>query len=226
VLVFEPSLPGGALKTSRKGVGQFELVARGVSAHAGLDPGKGVSAVRELARQIIAIDDLQDPGRGVTLTVGVVSGGTRANVVPAEARATIDARAVTRADAERVQRTMTSLQPAIAGARLEVTGGFDRPPLERSPAIAQLFEEARAAAGEMGISLDEGSAGGGSDGNFTAALGVPTLDGFGAVGDGAHAVHEHVDIDALAPRAATIAALLHRLSRAPAHHGAGAGGRP
>ena len=105
VLVFEPSLPGGALKTSRKGVGQFELIARGVSAHAGLDPGKGVSAVRELARQIVAIDDLQDPANGVTLTVGIVSGGTRANVVPAEARATIDARAITRADAERVQRT-------------------------------------------------------------------------------------------------------------------------
>ena len=106
VLVFEPSLPGGALKTSRKGVGQFELIARGVSAHAGLDPGKGVSAIRELARQILAIDDLQDPASGVTLTVGVVSGGTRANVVPAEARATIDARAITRADAERVQRAM------------------------------------------------------------------------------------------------------------------------
>src|SRR5688572_7778986 len=130
VLVFEPSLPGGALKTSRKGVGRFELVARGVSAHAGLDPGKGVSAIRELARQIIAIDDLQDPANGVTLTVGLVSGGTRANVVPAEARATIDARAITRADADRVQRMMRALQPQIAGASIVVAGGFDRPPLE------------------------------------------------------------------------------------------------
>lgn len=211
VLVFEPSLPGGALKTSRKGVGQFEMITRGVAAHAGLDPGKGISAIRELARQITAIDDLQDPASGVTLTVGMVSGGTRANVVPAEARATIDARAITRADADRVQKLMHALQPQIAGADVEVTGGFDRPPLERTPAIVKLFEQARSVAAEIGVRLEEGSAGGGSDGNFTAALGIPTLDGFGAIGDGAHALHEHVDIDALVPRAATIAGLLSRL---------------
>jgi len=215
VLVFEPSLPGGALKTSRKGVGQFEMITRGVSAHAGLDPGKGISAIRELARQIISIDDLQDPANGVTLTVGIVSGGTRANVVPAEARATIDARAVTRADAARVQRVMHALQPQLAGASVQVSGGFDRPPLERTPAIVALFEQARAVAADIGVTLDEGSAGGGSDGNFTAALGVPTLDGFGAIGDGAHALHEHVEIDALIPRAATIAGLLERLVRRP-----------
>ena len=213
VLVFEPSLPGGALKTSRKGVGQFEMVARGVSAHAGLDPGKGVSAVRELARQILAIDDLQDPANGVTLTVGVIAGGTRANVVPAEARATIDARAITRADAERVQRQMRALTPRIPGASLEVTGGFDRPPLERTAGVERLFLLAKNAAADIGVTLAEGSAGGGSDGNFTAALGVPTLDGFGAIGDGAHALHEHVEIDALVPRAATIAAVLDALLR-------------
>jgi glutamate carboxypeptidase len=213
VLVFEPSLPGGGLKTSRKGVGQFEMIARGVSAHAGLDPGKGVSAVRELARQIIALDDLQDPASGVTLTVGVVSGGTRVNVVPAEARATIDARAITRADAERVQRTMHALKPVLGGAQLEVTGGFERPPLERSAGIERLFTMAKEVAAEIGVTLEEGSAGGGSDGNFTAALGIPTLDGFGAIGDGAHALHEHVDIDALVPRAATIAGVLDRLAR-------------
>ena len=213
VLVFEPSLPGGALKTSRKGVGQFEMIARGVSAHAGLDPGKGVSAVRELARQIIAIEDLQDSARGVTLTAGVISGGTRANVVPAEARATIDARAITREDADRVQRTMRSLKPILPGASIEVTGGFDRPPLERTAAVERLFSQAKAVAAELGIGLEEGSAGGGSDGNFTAALGVPTLDGFGAIGDGAHAIHEHVEIDALVPRAATIAGVLAGLSR-------------
>ena len=213
VLVFEPSLPGGALKTSRKGVGQFEMIARGVSAHAGLDPGKGVSAIRELARQIIAIDDLQDPANGVTLTVGIVSGGTRANVVPAEARATIDARAITRADADRVQRAMRALKPQIAGAQLEVTGGFDRPPLERTAAVERLFNQAKAWPPDWASTLEEGSAGGGSDGNFTAALGVPTLDGFGAIGDGAHAIHEHVEIDALVPRAATIAGLLARLVR-------------
>jgi len=213
VLVFEPSLPGGALKTSRKGVGQFEMLVRGISAHAGLDPGKGVSAIRELARQIIAIDDLQDPANGVTLTAGIVSGGTRANVVPAEARATIDARAITRADAERVQRALHALTPHLAGATLEVTGGFDRPPLERTAEIVKLFELAKRVAAEIGVKLEEGSAGGGSDGNFTAALGVPTLDGFGAIGDGAHAIHEHVEIDALVPRAATIAGVLHSLSR-------------
>jgi len=215
VLVFEPSLPGGALKTSRKGVGQFEMITRGVSAHAGLDPGKGISAIRELARQITAIDALQDPANGVTLTVGIVSGGTRANVVPAEARATIDARAVTRADADRVQKIMHALQPQIAGAEVEVTGGFDRPPLERSTAIVKLFEQARAVAAEIGVTLDEGSAGGGSDGNFTAALGIPTLDGLGALGAGAHALHEHVEIDALIPRSAIIAGLLQRLVRRP-----------
>jgi glutamate carboxypeptidase len=213
VLVFEPSLPGGALKTSRKGVGQFEMIARGVSAHAGLDPGKGVSAIREIARQILALDALQDPANGVTITAGLVSGGTRVNVVPAEARATIDARAVTRADAERVERAMRALTPSLAGARLEVTGGFARPPLERTAAVAELFARAKAVAAEIGIELEEGSAGGGSDGNFTAALGVPTLDGFGAIGDGAHALHEHIDIDALVPRAATIAGLLLSLVR-------------
>lgn len=211
VLVFEPSLPGGALKTSRKGVGQFEMVAKGVSAHAGLDPGKGVSAIRELARQLVAIEALQDPANGVTLTAGVMSGGTRVNVVPADARATIDARAITRADAERVQRAMHALRPQLPGAELFVTGGFERPPLERTAAVVKLFELAKAAAAEIGVALDEGAAGGGSDGNFTAAMGIPTLDGFGAIGDGAHAIHEHVEIDALVPRAATIAAVLRSL---------------
>lgn len=212
-LVFEPSLPGGALKTSRKGVGQFEMTTTGVSAHAGLDPGKGISAIRELAEQIIAIDDLQDPADGVTLTVGVISGGTRANVVPAEARAIIDARATTRAGAERVQQTLQALAPLVAGATVSVTGGFERPPLERTAAVIALFNEAKAVAAQIGVTLEEGSAGGGSDGNFTAALGVPTLDGFGAIGDGAHAIHEHIEVDALVPRAATIAGVIRALAR-------------
>lgn len=212
VLVFEPSLPGGAFKTSRKGVGEFEIVARGVSAHAGLDPGKGVSAVRELARQIIALDELQDPSRGVTVTAGVISGGTRANVVPELARALIDARANTMADAQRVERAIKSLQPQVPGARLEITGGFDRPPLERSPGVVRLFELARSVAADIGVTLEEGSAGGGSDGNFTGPI-APTLDGIGAIGDGAHALHEHVEIGALATRAAVIAGVLDRLSR-------------
>ena len=214
VFVFEPSLPGGALKTSRKGVGQFEIVAHGVSAHAGLDPGKGVSAVRELAHQIIALDALQNPSSGTTVTAGIISGGTRVNVVPDLAKAMVDARANTIADAQRVERAIKSLQPKTPGARLDVTGGFERPPLERSPGVVKLFELARAVAAEIGGKLEEGSAGGGSDGNFTAAIGIPTLDGFGAIGDGAHALHEHVEIDALVTRAAVIAGVLHRISRA------------
>ena len=214
VLVFEPSLPGGALKTSRKGVGQFEIVVRGVSAHAGLDPGKGVSAIHELARQVLAIEKLQNLDRGMTVNVGVVSGGTRVNVVAEEARATIDARAVTIADAREIERVMQALSPQLAGARVTVTGGFERPPLERGPAVVKLLEIARAVAADMGVSLGEGAAGGGSDGNFTAALGIPTLDGLGAIGDGAHALHEHVVIEALAPRAALIAGVLQTLTRA------------
>lgn len=212
VLVLEPSLPGGALKTSRKGVGQFELVVRGVSAHAGLDPGKGVSAIHELARQVTAIERLQDLDRGMSVNVGLVSGGTRANVVAEEARATIDARAVTIADAREIDRVIKGLTPQLPGASVHVTGGFDCPPLERGAGVVKLLEIARSVAAEIGVEVAEGAAGGGSDGNFTAALGVPTLDGLGAVGDGAHALHEHVVIDRLAPRAALIAGLLDRLS--------------
>ncbi|MDO8677788.1 MAG: M20 family metallopeptidase [Acidobacteriota bacterium] len=211
VLVLEPSLPGGALKTSRKGVGQFELVVTGVSAHAGLDPGRGISAIHELARQVLDIEKLQHLDRGISVNVGIVRGGSRANVVAAEARATVDARAVTIADAREIEHAMKSLKPHLKGAGVHVNGGFDRPPLERSPSVVKLFEMARGVAREMGTDLAEGSAGGGSDGNFTAAVGVPTLDGLGAVGDGAHALDEHVVIDALAPRAALIAGLLGRL---------------
>lgn len=212
VLVFEPSLPGGALKTSRKGVGQFDLRVTGIPAHAGLDPGKGVSAIHELARQVLAIERLQDLDRGISVNVGIVQGGSRPNVVAAEARATVDARAITIADAAAIDRALRSLAPALRGTTLEVTGGFDRPPLERGAGVVKLFEIARDVAGEMGLSLAEGAAGGGSDGNFTAALGVPTLDGLGAVGDGAHATHEHVEVEALVPRAALIAGLLARLA--------------
>jgi glutamate carboxypeptidase len=211
VLVFEPSLPGGALKTSRKGVGRFELAVKGISAHAGLDPGKGVSAIHEMARQVLAIERLQNLTRGMTVNVGVVSGGTRVNVVAEEARATIDARAVTIADANDITRVMRGLAPQLKGASVTVTGGFERPPLERGDGVVKLFEIAKGVAAGLGQSLNEGAAGGGSDGNFTAALGIPTLDGIGAVGDGAHAVHEHVEIDRLAPRAALIAGVLDRL---------------
>lgn len=208
VLVLEPSLPGGAAKTSRKGCGEFEVLVHGVSAHAGVDPGKGASAIHELARQIIAIEALQNPAGGVTLNVGLVHGGTRSNVVAAEARAVIDVRVPTMAEAARVEQAVRALRPQTAGTRLEVRGGLGRPPLERGPHVASLYERARIAAALLGRELGEGATGGGSDGNFTAALGVPTLDGLGPAGGGAHAEDEHVQLDDLPWRAAFLAALL------------------
>lgn len=211
VLVLEPALAGGPLKTSRKGIGQYHLAVTGVSAHAGVDPGKGVSAIRELARQILAVEALHDLDRGVSVNVGVVSGGTRPNVVAEEAHAIVDVRAPSLDDAARLDTAFRALRPVLPGARLAVTGGFERPPMERSPGVAALYEHAQAAAAALGQTVAEGGTGGGSDGNFTAALGVPTLDGLGAVGDGAHALHEHVELDRLMPRTALLAALIARL---------------
>ena len=208
VFVLEPALPGGALKTARKGCGEFEMVVHGVAAHAGLDPGKGASAIHELASLIGAIERLQDLPSGISVNVGVISGGSRPNVVAEEARAIIDARAPTRQAAETIESALRNLQPGRAGTRLTISGGFERPPMERTPASRELFARARAVASSLGRELGEGSAGGGSDGNFTAALGVPTLDGLGAVGDGAHAAHEHVELSSLAWRAALLAGLL------------------
>ena len=211
VCVLEPSLPGGALKTSRKGVGEFELTVCGISAHAGLEPEKGSSAISELAVQILAIEALRDHARGVSVNVGLVDGGSRPNVVPDHARAVIDVRASTLDDAQRIEDAIRALRPARAGISLQVHGGFSRLPLERSEAVAGLYRMARSIAAELGHDLAEGSAGGGSDGNLTAALGIPTLDGLGAVGDGAHALHEHVEIAQLSWRAALVAGLIRRL---------------
>ncbi len=211
VLVLEPALPGGALKTSRKACGEFELTVRGAAAHAGIEPEKGASAILELAAQVLAIDRLQDVRMGTTLSVGLIAGGTRPNVVPEEARAVIDARAATQAEARRIDSALRALEPGRPRTSLSWSGGFDRPPFERSPAVAALFAEARAAAAGLGFDLDEGATGGGSDGNFTAALGVPTLDGLGAEGDGAHSAHEHVLVDRLPARAALVAALIARI---------------
>jgi glutamate carboxypeptidase len=211
VLVLEPSLPGGGVKTSRKGVGEVELIVHGVSAHAGLDPEKGASAIHELAQQIVALESLQDPGRGVTLNVGQISGGTRTNVIADTARAMIDVRVPTMADAATVEQKLRSLTATRSGTRLEVNGSIDRPPLERTSAVVRLYECARDVAHDLGQDLQEGPAGGGSDGNFTAALGVPTLDGLGPRGSGAHAVHEHVELEDLPWRAAFLAMLLRRV---------------
>ena len=213
VLVLEPSLPGGGVKTSRKGCGELELTVHGVSAHAGLDPGKGASAIHELAHQVVAITALQNPERGVTLNVGRIAGGSRTNVVADVARASIDVRVLTMEDAATVEEQLRALLPVLAGTRLELHGGVDRPPLERNAAVIRLYGVAREVAGELGKDLPEGAAGGGSDGNFTAAIGVPTLDGLGPRGDGAHALHEYVELDDLAWRAAFIARLLSRIGR-------------
>lgn len=209
VLVLEPGLgPEGALKTARKGCGEFEIVVDGVAAHAGVDPSKGASAIHELAGQIGAVEALQDLPSGVSVNVGVISGGTRPNVIAERARAIVDVRAPTLDQAAAVDRAIRALQPRRPGTRLTVTGGFERPPMERSPAGARLFARARAIAEGFGRTLLEGSTGGGSDGNFTAALGIGTLDGLGPVGDGAHAAHEHIDAAALPWRCALVAGLL------------------
>jgi len=208
VLVLEPSLPGGAVKTARKGCGEFELRVRGVAAHAGIDPSKGASAIHELARQILLVQKLQDLDRGISVNVGTISGGTRTNVVAEEARAVVDVRAPTQADAARVDAAFRALKAVDERTAVSVTGGLDRPPLERTAQVARLYQQASEVGRELGQALREGSTGGGSDGNFTAALGVATLDGLGAVGDGAHALHEHVEIESLSDRAALVAGLI------------------
>jgi glutamate carboxypeptidase len=211
VLVLEPSLPGGAVKTSRKGCGGYELVVRGVAAHAGIEPQKGASAVQELAYQILRVNALQDLARGISVNVVQVSGGLRSNVIPDEARAIVDVRAPTAADAEVVAAAFRSLRPVDPRTTVEAKGGFDRPPLERTEGVGRLYKEACEVALALDQELAEGGTGGGSDGNFTAALGVPTLDGLGAIGEGAHALHEHVDIESLPDRAALVAGLIIRI---------------
>lgn len=208
VLVLEPALPGGGVKTARRGTGEFGIAAEGRAAHAGIEPERGASAVHELARQILAVLALHDPARGVLVNVGTVEGGTRGNVVAERAHARVDVRIGSAADAERIVRALGGLEPADARVRLSVTGGFSRPPFERTPAVAQLYRRARALARALGRDLPEGSTGGASDGNLTAALGVPTLDGLGAHGGGAHALDEHVELASLPFRAALVAGLL------------------
>jgi glutamate carboxypeptidase len=211
VLVLEPPLAGGRLKTARKGVGRFTLEIEGRAAHAGVEPERGTSAIVELAHQVLLLDKLADPAAGTTINVGVVHAGTTPNVVPAHATATIDVRVPTIAEQRRLERAMGELQAVLPGARVTAAGQFDRPPMERTPAIAALFERARAIARSIGLELGEGSTGGGSDGNLTAALGVPTLDGLGAEGAGAHADNEHILIDSMPVRAALLALLLLEL---------------
>jgi glutamate carboxypeptidase len=209
VLVLEPSHgPKGAVKTARKGIGEYVLKVTGKAAHSGLDFEKGQSAIVELARQIIAISKLVNLKCGLTLNVGTVQGGTRVNVIPAEASAVLDVRVVRKQDAAGIDRRLRSLKPFNRKCKLEITGGINRPPMERMAAVAALFEKAAEIAKHLGWKLEEAAVGGGSDGNFTAALGIPTLDGLGGVGEGAHATHESILISELPRRTALLAALI------------------
>jgi len=209
VLVLEPGTGlTGKLKTARKGVGSFTVVVRGRAAHAGLDYAAGASAVVELARQIERIAALTRLRSGITVNPGVVSGGTRSNVVAAEARVEVDMRVLHSRDALVLEKRLRALRPFDKRCSIEITGGLNRPPMERSPGTVRLFHLARKAAAELGVELEESLSGGGSDGNFTAALGIPTLDGLGAVGEGAHALNESIHIDRMADRAALLAKLL------------------
>ncbi len=209
VLVLEPAHGlNGAVKTSRKGVGEYVLHVTGKAAHSGLDFEKGQSAVLELARQILEIQKLVDMQRGITLNVGKITGGTRVNVVPAEASASIDVRITEKSAASEIERKLRALKPVNPNCKLQLTGGMNRPPMERSRAVATLYEKAISVAKQLGWALDEAAVGGGSDGNFTAALGIPTLDGLGAVGEGAHAEHESILISELPRRAALLAGLI------------------
>ena len=210
-LVIEPPIPGGTIKTGRKGVGEFEVIIRGRSAHAGNDPQAGISAVTEMAHQILAINKLNDYERGTTINVGVARGGVLSNVVAAEAHAFVDMRFRTVDEGERVIQAMSQLQPVVDGARIELRGGINRPPLVRTDETGALFDHAKQLASEIGFDLKEGSVGGGSDGNFIAALGVPVLDGLGVDGAGAHAEHEHIIVSDIPRRAALLTRLIETM---------------
>jgi len=209
VLVLEPSYgPHGAVKTARKGVGEYLLRVTGKASHAGLDFQKGVNAILELARQIEKISTFTDLKKGLTVNVGTVNGGSRTNVVPAEAAAQIDVRIARMKDKAGIDKKMRGLRPFNRKCKIEITGGINRPPMERTSGVAALYAQAAAIARELGWKLEEAAVGGGSDGNFTAGLGIPTLDGLGGVGDGAHAAHEHILISELPRRAVLIAGLI------------------
>ena len=209
VLVLEPAAGlRGALKTERKGVGEYTLKVEGIAAHAGLDPGKGHSAIVELARQITALSKLSDLRHGISVNPGIIQGGTRTNVVAAEATVRIDVRIKRASQKSTLDRRLRHLKPFDKRCKLELTGGINRLPMERTAGVAALYKKAHAVAAEIGWKLDEAAVGGGSDGNFTAGIGIPTLDGMGAVGEGAHAVHEHVLISELPRRALLLTAMI------------------
>ena len=206
--VMEPPASGGRVKTGRKGTGIFAIKVEGKAAHAGLEPEKGASAILELARQTEQLHALNLSGSGITLNVGVVHGGTRSNVVAAEAQGEIDVRFSTAAESQEIERILANLKPIDERTKVFVSGGINRPPMERTAAVVQLYEKARAIAAEVQFDLGEAQVGGASDGNFLAAMGIPVLDGLGISGDGAHAVHEHIEAADIARRGALLGALL------------------
>lgn len=206
--VMEPPASGGRVKTSRKGTGIFAIKVEGKAAHAGLEPEKGASAILELARQTEQLHAINLSGSGITLNVGVVHGGTRSNVVAAHAEGEIDVRFSTEAESFEIERILSNLKPVDERTKVFVSGGINRPPMERTAAVIELFENARAVAAQLDFELGEAQVGGASDGNFLAAMGIPVLDGLGISGDGAHAVHEHIEADDIARRGALIAGLL------------------
>lgn len=208
VLCLEPCLSDGALKTWRKGVGDFEIIARGKATHAGADHENGRNAIEELAHHILAIQQLTDYEKGTTLNVGVIRGGTRSNVVPDEARLHVDMRAKTPEEAERVTQWMKALRPKLEGVTLEVTGGLNRPPMPHNDTMKATFARAQQIATNLGLKIGEGGTGGGSDANFVAPLGVPLLDGLGPLGNGAHSEREHVVIASLPERTALLAGII------------------
>jgi len=209
VLVLEPSYGfEGAVKTARKGVGEYQIKVTGKASHAGLDFQKGINAIVELARQIERVSSFTDLKKGLTVNVGIISGGSRTNVVPAEAIAQVDVRIARLKDAAGIDKRIRSLKPFNRKCKLEITGGINRPPMERTAGVAALYAKAVVIARDLGWKLGEAAVGGGSDGNFTAGLGIPTLDGLGGVGDGAHATHEHILISELPRRAALVAGLI------------------
>jgi len=209
VLVLEPAAgTRGAVKTARKGVGEYTLAVKGIAAHAGLDPAKGHSAIVELARQITAIAKLNDLRSGVTVNPGVIRGGTRTNVIAAEATVEIDARIQKANQARGLDRKLRALKPKDKRCTLTLEGGINRFPMERTTGVAALYAKAKSIAQQIGWKLEEAAVGGGSDGNFTAGIGIPTLDGMGGVGEGAHAVHEHIIISELPRRAALLAGMI------------------
>jgi glutamate carboxypeptidase len=208
VFVLEPSLgPKGLLKTARKGVGEAEIIVHGRASHSGLAPEKGINAIHELALQLARVKEWNNLPRGISVNAGVIAGGTRSNVIPDRAKAVLDLRALRVSDMRRVDRQLRGLRPILPGAKLEVRGGFNRPPLERKYS-AELFRRAAELGKRMGVPIGEATAGGGSDGNLTSALGVPTLDGLGAVGDGAHSPGEYIIARSMPQRSALLAALL------------------